>query len=260
MNRILMLFLMLCSIPSFAQEKSAKQKKKELRKERIDAIIRQEEEGVIKYRKHTVIGLKATNDGYGGFFEIARAQTLRKALLFQLEISERKHPKEIKADFAPFQISPIIFGKANHFYPVKLGVQQQYLLGNKSNKNGVSITANFGGGISLGLLRPYTIEVVDGNKLTKVTYYSDSAKFLNTSNYHNNGGFFSGWSDLKLVPGIYAKPSLRFEFGMYNEMVNAIEVGLHAEYYTKGIEQMLFMKQDKFFFGGFVSFVFGRRK
>ncbi len=233
MNRIMFLFLAMCWIPALAQEKSAKQKKKESRREKIDAIIRQEEEGVIKYTKHTVIGLKATSEGFGGFFEIGRAKTLRKGLLFQLDITERKHPKEIKADFAPFQISPIIFGKANYFYSVKLGVQQQYLLGNKSNKNGVSITANFGGGISLGLLRPYTIEVVDGNQLTKVTYYSDSAKFLNTNNYHNNGGFFSGWSDLKMVPGIFVKPALRFEFGTYNEMVNAIEVGLHAEYYTK---------------------------
>ncbi len=260
MNRIILLFLMLCCIPAAAQEKSSKQKKKELRREKIDAIIRQEEEGVIKYTKHTVLGLKATSDGFGGFFEIGRAKSTRKSWLFQLEMTERKHPKEIKADFAPFQISPIIFGKANYFYPVKLGMQQQYLLGNKSNKNGVSITANFGGGISLGLLRPYTIEVEDGNKLTKVTYYTDSSKFLNTSIYHNNGGFFSGWNAVKVVPGIYIKPALRFEFGMYNEMVNAIEVGLHAEYYTKEIEQMIFMKQDKFFFGGFVAFAFGRRK
>ena len=42
---------------------------------------------------------------------------------------------------------PFIYGKENFFYPVKLGVQQQILLGNKSNKNGVSVTANYGGGI-----------------------------------------------------------------------------------------------------------------
>jgi hypothetical protein len=43
-------------------------------------------------------------------------------------------------------------------------------------------------------------------------------------------------------------------------MVNAIEVGITAEYYTKAIDQMVFLEPEKFFFNAFVSIMFGRRK
>ena len=78
-------------------------------------------------------------------------------MLFQLDISERKHPKEEKQFSQSSNAGPFIYGKINYFYPVKLGVQQQFLLGNKGNKNGVSVSGNAGGGISIGLLRPYLL-------------------------------------------------------------------------------------------------------
>jgi hypothetical protein len=43
-------------------------------------------------------------------------------------------------------------------------------------------------------------------------------------------------------------------------MINAIEVGLTAEYFTKPIEQMVFQKNRSFFISGFVAIIFGRRK
>jgi len=67
-----------------------------------------------------------------------------------LEITEAERPREQKKSFAEFPTSPFYFWKDQFFLPIKLGVQQQFLLGNKSNKNGVSVTANVGGGISLG--------------------------------------------------------------------------------------------------------------
>ncbi|HEV8082758.1 MAG TPA: hypothetical protein VGP55_06140, partial [Chitinophagaceae bacterium] len=155
---------------------------------------------------------------------------------------------------------PFIYGKQNFFYPVKLGVQQQVLLGNKSNKNGVSITANYGGGLSLGLLRPYYLQVQKGNDLIYVKYDSpDSSLFLNGPIY---GGptFGKGWSDLTVTPGLYAKTSLRFDYGAYNEIVSAIEVGLTGEYYSKKIPILLGNTQRKFFFSGFVAILFGKRK
>ncbi len=170
-------------IPAIAQE-TQPMSKKELRRQRINAIAKQEEEGVIKYRKHTAFGVKLTTDGYGGFFEIGRAQSVKKGLLFQLEISERKHPKEEKQQVVFSTTAPIIYTKINFFYPIKLGVQQQFLLGNKGNKNGVSITANVGGGLIAGLLRPYMIEVNKLDKRNIVQYESiDSTDyFLNPSN------------------------------------------------------------------------------
>jgi hypothetical protein len=241
-------------------EKSTKRSRRDARAERINAMAKMEEEGVIGYKKHTIFGAKLTSDGYGGFIEIGRAMSIRKALLFQLDISERKHVKEEKKQKYT-NTSPIIFGKINFFYPVKLGVQYQYLLGNKGNKNGISVTGNLGGGVSLGLLRPYLIDLDKQGERTYVKYESaDSSYYLNQDTHIAGPGFGRGWNDLKVVPGFYLKPAVRFDYGKYNEMVSALEVGLTAEFYTKKIPQMIHIDQKNLFFSAYVSILFGRRK
>lgn len=265
----LSLIIALLAIPVVAQEGN-KLSRKEQRKLRLSEIAKQEEEGVLKYKRHTVFGIKLTTDGYGGFLEIARAKSVNKALLFQLDIAERKHPKEEKLQNARdvYGITnPLIYGKVNYFYPVKLGAQQQFLLGNKGNKNGVAVTGNIGGGVTLGLLRPYMVDVYSDDSTNNhgyVSYDPNDTTFafldLNSGRILGGPSFGTGWDKLKLTPGLYAKGSFRFDFGKYNELVSAIEVGLSAEFYSKKIPQMVFEKERQFFFNGYVALMFGKRK
>ncbi len=243
-------------------QKSRKEDRREKRKIRITEIVKQEEEGVITYKKQFAGGIKLTTDGYGAFLEIGRAQSVKKGLLFQLDIAERKHPKESKQEnLSTFGRSvPFIYGKTNFFYPVKLGVQQQFLLGNKSNKNGVSITANAGGGLTLGLLRPYKVAVDSAGQILYVGIKDDSAAFLNPGRIIGGPNAGTGFNKMKINPGLYAKTALRFDYGKYNEMVNALEVGLTAEFYSKKVSQIAFQKDNQFFFSAFVAIIFGKRK
>ncbi len=261
MKKILLIVItVIMVLPVMAQE-TRKSSKKEIRRQRINEIVKQEEEGVIKYKKHTAFGIKLTTDGYGGFLEIGRGRSVKSALLFQLDIAERKHPKDHKQQIYS-NTSPEIFGKINFFYPVKLGVQKQFLFGNKGNKNGVSITGNVGGGFIIGLLRPYMVEVEKNGERVFVQYNSaDSTDyFLEPATHIGGPGFGTGWKYMKVTPGLYVKPALRFDYGKYNEMVSAVEVGLAAEFYTKKIPQIVYLKQKQFFFSAYVSIMFGRRK
>lgn len=261
MKRSLLLFVLTLGVNIVLMAQETVQEsasRKELRRQRINALVRQEEEGVIVYPKHFAGGFKLTSDGYGGFLEMGRGQSIRKAWLFQMELVERKHAKEVKYELDP-STPPIIYRKVNYFYPLRLGAQQQYLLGNKSNKNGISITANYGGGITLGLLRPYMVEVNKDGKRTFVTYESDSALFQGLE-FYGGPTFSQGWDKLKVKPGAFLKGSLRFDYGKYNEMLNALEVGITTEMFTEKILQMLNVKQHQFFTSLYVSMVFGRRK
>jgi len=247
----------------FAQETNKpprKKSRKEEKREKINAMIRLEEEGVIAYKKHFLFGVKLISDGYGIFFEKGYSRSIRRSTLYQVEISERKHQKEEKQSNPMASTAPLIYGKINYFYPVKLGVQKQFLLGNKSNKNGVSITANVGGGITLGVLRAYEVEVDKAGERTYVRYDSpDSLLFINGP-YYGGPNLGRGWNHLKLTPGLYVKPALRFDYGRYNDLVSAIETGVVAEFYSKKVPQMLYNKQKQFFFTAYVAFEFGRRK
>src|SRR5665647_3214031 len=179
MRKIIFFLIITClTYNSYGQNK--KKERQMEKREHINTLIRQDEEGVITYKKSFVFGAKLVTDGYGVFFEMGRASSVKKSTLYQLEISERKHIKEDKVSSYYSNSVPYIYGKENFFYPVKLGVQQQVLLGNKSNKNGVSITGNFGGGVSAGLLRPYYVQAQQGNgSIGYIKYNSpDSADFL----------------------------------------------------------------------------------
>lgn len=262
MQKIFLIIVMsqLC-LTTFAQ-KAHTTRKAEKRK-RISNIIKQEEEGVIVYHHQTVFGLKLINDGYGGFFEYGRSQSIKKSILFQLEVSERKSPKEEKQVFNNYSFSPIIYGKRNFVYPIKLGVQVQNLLGNKSNKNGVSITANYGGGISLALIRPYLIQQNKNGVTTYIGYNSpDSLIFLDQGDRNRAGGpnLSTGWNKATVTPGIFAKTALRFDYGTYNEIVSALEVGLTGEFYTKKIPIMAHIPAKQFFLSVYASILFGKRK
>lgn len=245
---------------SFAQ--NTRKERQQEKRDRISKLQRDEEEGVITYRKSFLFGAKLTTDGYGIFFELGRASSVKKSTLYQLEIAERKSPKEIKVTNLQYYNSvPFIYGKENFFYPVKLGVQQQLLLGNKSNKNGVAITANYGGGVALGILRPYYVQVPDGNGNLKYIKYNsaDSSSFLSSS-VMGGSNIGKGWNEITLTPGLYAKTAIRFDYGAYNEMISAIEVGVTAEYYSKKIPQMAHNPEKQFFFGAYVAILFGKRK
>lgn len=261
MHKIFSFFLLLTLTVSVQAQKTKKERKEE-RRQRINALIKQDEEGVIAYHKHTAYGFKLTTDGYGVFMEVGRAKSVKKAMLFQLEFTERKHPKEEKQSNPLVSTIPYVYGKHNYVYNVKLGVQQQILLGNKSNKNGVSVSANFGGGINLGLLRPYYVQVIGGSNTTEFIKYDspDSTLFLNNSAIIGGPDFGKGWGEIKVNPGAYIKTGFRFDYGKFNEMINAVELGLHADFYSKKLEQMVYVKEKQFFFGAYVTIMFGRRK
>lgn len=259
MRKLFFIILSFSIATSLFAQKQSKKEKRDLNRKRIDAMIKQEEEGVIAYRKHIVFGVKLISKGYGAFLELGRLNSVKKGMLYQLEISEYKSAREQKQSNLYAYSTPFVFGKQNFFYPVKLGVQQQLLLGNKSNKNGVSITANYGGGISVGLVRPYYVQLSGSNGYIK--YQSaDSSKFLDPSGISGGPGFSKGWSDLTVNPGAYLKTALRFDYGSYNEIISALEVGISADFYSKKIPIMVHHTPQQFFFSGYVALLFGKRK
>ena len=244
-------------------KKSVKNDKKDARRLKISNLIRQAEEGVLVYRKQNILGLQLRNNGYGGFYEMGRMKTTRKTNIYRLDITEIKHPKEEKQTGGGiFFGNPYIYGKINNFYQATLGFGQQYILGQKGNKNGVAVSAVYSGGLALGLLRPYYVEVRDpngGDNLFIKYSQKDSALFLGQT-IVGGGGLRKGWSELSIKPGGFLKTALRFDYGRFNEVVSGIEVGVSGEFYSSKIPILFNQKDKQFFFQGYIAMLFGRRK
>ena len=240
-----------------------KNNKKEARRQKINNLIRQAEEGVLVYHKQSIFGFQLRNYGYGGFYEMGRMKTNRKTNIYRLDITEIKHPKEEKQNGGGNIFgNPYIYGKINNFYQVSLGFGQQYILGQKGNKNGVAVSAVYSGGLVLGLLRPYYVEVNDpngGDNLLIKYSQKDSALFLGPG-IVGGGGLGKGWGELKIKPGGFVKTALRFDYGRFNEVVSGIEIGLSGEFYSSKIPILFNQKENQFFLQAYIAVLFGRRK
>jgi hypothetical protein len=236
-------------------------RKKNERRVRLNELARQEEEGEIVYNKQNVFSLKLATDGYGIGYEFGKFKANRKSILFNFELSEKKHPKEKREGFfdpGQLRVNYLAFGKTNTFYQVRLGAALQQVIGGKGNKNGVSVSAIYGGGLALGLVKPYIIEAITENGDPKISRYPEiiDSQYLEVK----AKGIAGGWNELKVRPGAYVKTAMRFDYGRLNETVTAIEVGLSAEYYSNKISQMLFSKDKQFFFNAYLAILLGRRK
>lgn len=252
---------------SFAQDttatkKPSNQEKKDQEKKRRNYLAKQEEEGVLIFSKQTAGGIQLRTNGYGAFLEIGRSRSPRFTNLYVFEITEIKHPKEEKTAGDGFLANSFVFGKINNFYQAKLGFGQQYVFGQKGNKNGIAVLGIVHGGLSLGLLKPYYVKP---NGQAPIDYdfkydSKDSLLFTDESVIGGGAGFTKGWNELKVKPGVYLKTALRFDFNRFNERISALEIGISVDYYTSGIPQMVYNKPEKLFFQGHVAYVFGKRK
>jgi hypothetical protein len=253
--------LTLCAQDS-TSKKSSKEDKKTEKRQRINAIIKQEEEGNLSFRKQSAFGLELRTNGYGAFYELGKRRSPRYSNLYTVEITEIKNRKEDKLGGAEnFFSNSYIFGKQNNFYQFKLGFGQQYILGQKGNKNGVAITASLYGGLALGFLKPYFLQVIDSVGQEKnISYKQDSITFLDRGSIIGGAGFTKGWNEVKLKPGAFVKAALRFDFGRYNERVQALEIGMSLEAYAQKIPIMIYNDPKRLFFQGHIAFVFGGRK
>jgi len=261
---ILILLLAITGIATNAQDSTRRRTKDDRRQEkhqRINAIIKQEEEGNLAFRKHSIFGVQLRTNGYGAFYEMGRRKSERFTNIYVAEITEIKNSKEDKLGAQNFFGNSYVFGKLNNFYQLKLGFGEQYIFGQKGNKNGVAIIGSAQAGIDLGFLKPYYLQVFDANgEIESITYEQDSAAFLDVRSINGAAGITKGWNGVKLKPGLYIKAALRFDFGRYNETVQALEIGMSVEGFGSKIPIMLYNDPKQLFFQGHIAFAFGRRK
>ena len=262
---ILFLFVAVAGLEGSAQDSTSRMTrsdKKVEKRQKINAIIKQEEEGNLSFRKQNSFGIQLRTNGYGFFYELGKRRSPRYSNLYLFEFTEIKDRKEDKLGGAEnFFSNSYVFGKQNNFYQFKLGFGQQYILGQKGNKNGVAVTANVTAGLSMGLLKPYYLQAIDsaGREVT-ISYEQDSITFLDRGSIIGGAGFTKGWSELKLKPGLFVKAALRFDFGRYNERIQALEIGMSVEGFAQKIPMLVYNEPRRLFFQSHIAFVFGSRK
>jgi len=253
----------------FAQQPSQiseKEKKKQEHKQHIENLIKREEEGALIYNKQSVFGFKLNTDGWTALYEHGKYKTTTLTNTWFIEIGERKSHKEERVTptdyYSGFPVgNSFVYGKQNVFFNVNLGIGQQRLIGGKGAKSGVAVSAIYGGGFLVGLLKPYYVTVVDtGTNNTRDVKYADPDKDLFLNSPISSAGLTKGFSEIKFVPGLMSHAGLRFDYGRYNELLSAIEIGISGEFYMQNMPIMVDAPDKKFFYNAYVAIEFGSRK
>ncbi|MCS6916061.1 MAG: hypothetical protein RMK52_00045 [Chitinophagales bacterium] len=214
-----------------------------------------------------------TAGAWGVFADIGNAENAFSKRLWIIEITQLHHPKEVKQtiDFgmALFGINsprPFIYGKQNSFYQINISRGKQFLLAEKARHSGVELGLKLAGGLSLGLLKPYYLNLLyptdnSGRYEIRTEKYSEqnADKFLDWFSIYGGAGFTQGLLEVKPIPGLHLKGGLNFDWAQNEQSIKALEAGIIADIYYKRIPMMLNQSNQWFFPNLYISLQLGKR-
>jgi hypothetical protein len=208
--------------------------------------------------------------GYGVGFRTGVNKDYYRRRMYEVDLLEIKAPNQEKTYNDNF-INPkyYYYGKLNNLYVLRAGLGSQRLLNRKPYWGGVEVRYFYSGGLSLGLAKPVYL-YISYYKSDLVVFATKTEKFDPTKNYpvttpdytydiYGRAPVFTGFSEIKPYPGLYVKGGFSFDFGVMNDRVKALEIGLVLDGYPKGIPIMAFRDPYQFFLTGYFSFYFGKR-
>lgn len=219
-------------------------------------------------------GIQVNSDGYSVILERSSVRTEEsgeKANMFynirsfSLEFTEHFSPHELKSSQSSdpnvsARAQGYTFGKAANFYAFKLGMNFRKMIAGKPESGTVSIHWVNGGGLAVGLVKPYYVVGNFSTGNTPIKYEPATARnFLDAGRITGKASFSEGLKDLKVNPGLHLKTALRFDFSNNKKRVTALETGIGAEYYLKPVEIMAAKDPRSFFLNVYAAIHFGKR-
>ena len=152
-----------------------------------------------------------------------------------------------------------VFGKLNSVYDLRFGYGKQNELYGKGDKGSVAIRYFYSFGPSVAFIKPIYYEI---NVPVNDTFRIKTEKFnpdIHTSgDINGRASYFTGFNEIKLVPGAFVKLGFNFEFSQSELTVHALEAGAMIQAYTKSLEIMAVDDNQQFFFTLFVCYRLGK--
>ncbi|HHS95851.1 MAG TPA: hypothetical protein ENJ45_04610 [Phaeodactylibacter sp.] len=241
------------------------------------------EKGLV-YDKETTFDFTLHTTGFGiaAGFNLGKIRTYYKTTYYHFQVGELRHHKEVRQSAETG--NPItgrsargyFFGKRNNLYVLRAGKGVKRYLSEKAKEKGLAIGFSYEGGFSLGLLKPYYLELFypqDGGTtavdIRSEKYSEENASlFLNTNGFSIYGasGFTKGLKEMRPIPGIHFKAGAHFDWGSSDEMVKALEAGFMVDVFYKKIP--LIIEHDAisnaenkaFFVNLYVTLQLGKRR
>lgn len=233
------------------------------------------------YTRDASLGARLTSNGWAVFGNLGRKINQDRSSFWQIEVAALRHGRESKQtsdNIAPVAYPPkgFVFGKQNAFLALHAGLGRKWMLGEKAEKSGVAVSFNYVIGASLGLLKPYYLDLIydsdpsnPSGRIVRSHKYdpNDSIvaeKFLDFFWIYGSSGFAKGLTEIRPIPGLHLKASFNFDWAEWGDFVKAIEAGVTADIYYKRIPIMIADGLEEnpnraYFLGLYVAVMLGRK-
>ena len=224
------------------------------------------EERSLEFRPHS-------NGGALGI-HFGKIVTYYKTRYYQFDIGILRHPKEFRQSITFNSGSPVArkansftYGKQNQFIILRAGFGQKRYFSDKAKRKGVAVGVNYQVGASLGLLKPYYLQLSrlkeDGfmSMVTTEKYSEENADvFLDDTKIIGPASFFKGIGEINLVPGMNARIGAHFSLGAFDKYVKAVEMGITVDAFVRRVPIMVIENNTPVFINGYLSFQLGKRQ
>ena len=227
----------------------------------------------ILYKEEKSVDLSIHSNGFFIGMNFGKILTYYKTKYFHINAGILKHPKEYRQP-VNFQngatviktSSAFTYGKQNNLIILRAGVGEKRYFSEKAKRKGVAVGISYEIGGSLGLLKPYYLNLnrVEENGVTDFVsterYSEDNADFfLDQNRILGSASFFKGMDEISIAPGVHAKAALHFSVGAFDQFVRALEVGLMVDGYFKRMPIMILENNTPIFINGYVTIQLGKR-
>ena len=154
--------------------------------------------------------------------------------------------------------SGYVYGKQNYLFAIRPQYGREINLFRKSSEGGVNVNGIIAGGPTIGLLKPYYVQVFYGRGSIKDEIFDPKKHTPN--NIAGSGGFFEGIGEATFIPGINLKAALNFELDAFRQSNISLEIGFLAEAYTQKVNIMALSENRNLFTSGYVTIFFGGKR
>ena len=209
------------------------------------------------YNKEFTMDARVHTNGFALAANFTKIKTYYKSTYFHLEFGDLKHPKEYRQNSDAQIVSQgtpqsFVFGKENALYAIRAGYGMIRYYSEKARRKGVSIGINYEGGATLGLLKPYYLDIRQtdisrpGFIPTNAERFNPNAPcdFLDPGKIYGSSGFFKGLGEVAVRPGLHGKVGVHFDWGAFDEFVKAIEAGIMIDVFFQKVPHMIHINQD----------------
>jgi hypothetical protein len=217
-----------------------------------------DEQQRIFLRNEKSFGIQLNADGLGFGYRVANRTNNLNKNIFEFELGTIKHPKEYK--FTSFYDgSSFIFGKTNAPIYLRGSIGRQRELYQKADLGGVSIRFLYSAGPTIAIYKPIYYKVPYFISIDQ--YVVEEEKFSSAIaipyEIIGKASFLKGLDETGVIPGVFAKTGVTFEYSRDDKIIHAIEVGANLNAYLKEIPIMATTDNRSVFLSLFVSYRFG---